>query len=333
MLSGTRYDATLGELLGPAADQGYSRQGGPGVKWMEQTELLETARALATDAAAGEVFLALAGRGIDSILLKGPTIAEWLYPDELRPYVDADLLVAPDHLMMAAEVLRDLGFAPYERQVSPHAHPWIRSSDWVVVDLHVAIWGPQLAASGVWMELQGWVEEMTVGSVPIKVLSLPGRALHIVLHAAQHRDNMIRPRDDLRRVLRLAPPEVWRAAERLADRLWALGAMADGLLLDPAGASLLESLPLLRTAFMIDQEGVPPLALALARVADARGVRRKAAVAARGLVSPAHPRRAPAEAAAGPCGFRLRRAVALITQAPAAIVAMRRVGVRRRREP
>ena len=55
-------------------------------------------RNLAIDRLAAEVAAAFAAEGIESMVLKGPVLAEWLYQAEIRPYGDADLLVPPERL-------------------------------------------------------------------------------------------------------------------------------------------------------------------------------------------------------------------------------------------
>jgi hypothetical protein len=243
------------------------------------------ARTLAADAAGAEVLRALDAAGVIAMLLKGPTVADWLYPADARPYVDIDVLVAPTQAAAAADVLTRLGFAPYPRFVSPHAHPWQRAADQAEIDLHITVWGSHRTPEALWRELQGWLTTATVGGLEVRVPTLPARALLIVLHAAQHRDNLVKPREDLRRALLAVPTEVWREAERLGDRLWALGEMADGLMLDPAGAALLQELPLVHAAATVNRGG-PPLGVGLARLRHTRGVRAKVAVAVRALAPP-----------------------------------------------
>lgn len=240
------------------------------------------ARTLASDAAGAEVMRALAAAAVPAILLKGPTLADWLYPGEARPYVDTDVLVAPADAAAAADTLSALGFTRHPRYVSAHAHPWQRRRDGAEVDLHLTIWGTNRAPETLWRELQGWVTGGTISGTRVTVLSLPARALFVALHAAQHRDNLVKPREDLRRALAVAPIALWRGAERLADRLWALGELADGLLLDPAGASVLELLPLTRAAWAVNH-GATPLAIPLARLGQADGVRAKVGVAVRAV--------------------------------------------------
>lgn len=247
---------------------------------MTDAALLATARALATDAASAEVVAALREKGVDSILLKGPTTAEWLYTHELRGYVDGDVLVDPALVMRAASVLEQLGFEPVDHHVSSHAHPWIRSSDGAQVDLHVSIWGPHVPAERVWRELAASSEVIALGGASVRVLSLPARGLHIVLHAVQHRENSVKAREDLRRAIQRAPVGVWRQAEQLAARLEALSELTDGLMLEPAGWKLLKRLPLARQNARRRHGGSSRWTVRVTRLARAAGPRARRALIA-----------------------------------------------------
>jgi len=246
------------------------------------SEVVETALALASDAVCAEVVAEWSQRGIDSILLKGPTVAEWLYPDRSRGYVDIDLLVDPERVLDAAEVLGELGFAAFDGHVSLHAHPWVRTRDGAEIDLHVTLWGPRRPAGQVWSELRAMTVPRRIGAVSVPALDLPARALHVVLHAAQHVE-LGKPREDLRRALELVPFEVWQAAAALADRLWALPAMAEGLALEPAGQALARRLRLVRAAAFAERFGAPH-AIGLARLIETPGWRNRLSLLGRGLI-------------------------------------------------
>lgn len=252
-----------------------------------------TAWSLAVDAVCAEVVTAWRRGGIEPILLKGPTIAQWLYPDEVRPYGDADLLVDPAQILDAAAILARLGFSPVGHHVSIHAHPWQRA-DGGEVDLHGRLYGLHEPPELVWPELAGWCEPFTVAGVPVRALALPGRALHIALHAAQHAE-LAKPQEDLRRALASAPGGVWRDAARLADRIGGLPTMAAGLALSPAGEQLIQELPLVRAARVASTDGAP-LAIGFARLGEARGAVAKARVLAGALrrSERRHPRAWPA---------------------------------------
>src|SRR4051812_17555038 len=93
------------------------------------------------DAVTVEVHRALDAAEIPHVLLKGPSIAGWLYGiDELRVYGDSDFLVAPRDWKRACAVLSGLGFATdVDRRSHPGlssltSYPWQRGDD--DVDLH-----------------------------------------------------------------------------------------------------------------------------------------------------------------------------------------------------
>jgi hypothetical protein len=235
--------------------------------------LVITPRTLVLDQAGAEAVTALRAAGIEPVLLKGASIASWLYPDVPRAYGDVDLLIDPDRGEDAAAVLRTLGFDPVPYEVSPHAHPWVRVSDGAQIDLHWALFGPKASPQRCWNELRGWTEPTDLASVPVLTLNPAARVLQVVLHASQHVDAQ-KPLEDLRRALRLVPEPVWRDAERLADRIGALHRMENGLGLVEGGSDIVEQLPLVRAARMADREHAP-LAVALARLSQARGAAAK----------------------------------------------------------
>jgi hypothetical protein len=241
--------------------------------------IVAAAHVLALEAAAGEVVAAWRAEGIESIVLKGPTFASWLYPDELRAYCDIDLLPEPERVFDAAATLQRLGFEAGREALAVHSHPWVRPGDGAVIDLHVNLWGAQRPAQDCWRELRLSIEEQALGSAAASALTLPGRALSVVLHAAQHPDHE-RPREDLRRALRAVSEDGWAQAVALADRLWALEAMARGLELEPEGRELVGGYPLL-VAALLRAGGGAPFAIGLARVGQARGARAKLATLTR----------------------------------------------------
>jgi hypothetical protein len=70
----------------------------------------------------------LRGAGVDAMPLKGPALADWLYPDPtLRPFSDLDLLVRGDDVVRADELLRSLG---YTRGLATDAHDWAFDVAW-----------------------------------------------------------------------------------------------------------------------------------------------------------------------------------------------------------
>jgi hypothetical protein len=255
--------------------------------------VLEAARGLAVDAVTGEVVSALGTAGVRPILLKGPAVAELLYPEEPRVYVDSDLLVAPDDHARAERVLARLGFEqqPVELEPElglPHARSWRREEDQAAVDLHALIAGVGVAPRELWQELEPLTEPMAVGNVECRVPRTHAVALIVALHAAQHGEEVSRPLADLGRAVAALPREEWRRAAALADRLDATINFASGLRRVEGGSELAEAIGLPGTA-LIDAARGPysptRLALGFSRLAREPTLRAKLAVA-RGEVAP-----------------------------------------------
>jgi hypothetical protein len=262
-----------------------SKAGGD-VQGLASGELITAARALAADAVCAEVVSGWQAAGIDAVLLKGPTTAEWLYPHAVRGYVDTDLLVDPARVLDAADVLRALGFDYVKVHVAEHSHPWVRLSDGAEVDLHVTLWGPHLTPFQVWEAIQEWLEVRHIGTVAVRTPNLAARALLVVLHAAQHRDDgKTRPRADLRRALEAAPASIWPQVDELAYKLRVLTETGEGLMLEPEGRQLVERLPLIHAAAFGRSEHAP-LAIGFQRLSSTPGPLRKLGVILRALTRP-----------------------------------------------
>ncbi len=114
-------------------------------------------RNVAIDRLAAEIATAFAAAGIETLVLKGPVLAAWLYPGEIRPYGDADLMVAPRDWEAAVAILERLGFADH---LGPLAHPrmesfastaFLRGED--NLDLHCVLHGLDGAPERVWAAL------------------------------------------------------------------------------------------------------------------------------------------------------------------------------------
>lgn len=210
-----------------------------------QPYLALTARLLLVDCLTAEVVRALARESIDCMLLKGPVIGEWLYPDAIRPYGDSDLLVPAVDWERALEVLRACGFRDYlgslehPRVDSAVSKPFIRGAD--NVDMHRSIDGLEAAPEEVWKALWGDALPQRVGGESVPVPARPAILMHIALHAAHHHSAQ-KPAEDLRRGIAAASLELWREAAELADRLRGLPAFASGLRRLPQGQSLARAL-------------------------------------------------------------------------------------------
>lgn len=233
--------------------------------------LLIAAQTLALDAHTGEVARALQSADVRAILLKGPTVARWLYDQgDLRGYVDIDLLVSKGDWIMATNVLRDSGFEPSGAEVAlpygrrPHAETWIRERDGLMVDLHSTLPGVGVSRESAWTVLSANTLSTTVGGVELETLSESGRALLVVLHAAHHGCRNTQAMSDLTRALARVADPTWHVAVALAQRLDAVPALAVGLRLLPRGIRLAGALELpvaSSTETILRANSAPELAL------------------------------------------------------------------------
>jgi hypothetical protein len=247
--------------------------------------LLATARALETDRVTAEVVSRFAQLGIDALLIKGPTLATWLYADgDVRPYVDSDLMVPPDAFQRAEAALVDLGFQidPAEPDTLPdhgipHAETFRRAGS-PAIDLHRAPSGASVAPSTAWKVLSEHSESMLIGGLDVRVPTPPARALICAFHAAQHGSGVAKPLEDLRRAV-ACPKAIWDEAVEIAARLGGIPSLVVGLRMTPAGAALADELglPSARLAeSAISPDSRARLALGFDRLAQQQGIRAKA---------------------------------------------------------
>jgi hypothetical protein len=294
--------------------------------------LRAAALTLRVDAVTVEVVSRLREEGVRSILLKGPSIAAWLYADGTpRPYTDTDLLVGPEALRQASRALRAAGF---REQPGVSSYTWLRGSDGSIVDLHDRLFGTQAPREHTWAALCEGTEKMEVGTLEVEVLSRPARLLYIVLHAAQHESNDFgRPLRDLDRALALADEALWIQAARLAGRLKAMPTFAAGLRLHPDGAQRAHrmGLPLERPFQMSLRrvESTRPHVVTLERLATTRGLLARLRFLGRRLAPPPDYMRwrHPTLACRGRLGLILAyvwRPVSIIPKLPTALVARKR---------
>jgi hypothetical protein len=252
---------------------------------------------LRVDAITAEVLRAFGAAGVESLLLKGPSIARWLYSgNDARPYQDCDLLVPPAQLERAETILQSLGFTKrFDDDRMPawwreHAGEWWRHDDGAYVDLHHTLPGIAVDDQVAWRELSATTVTIIVGGHPAPALGLPARTLHVALHAVHHGVGWNQPMADLERALAEVDESVWRAAAELAGRLGATEAFAAGLRLTPAGRDLAVRLQLPSTVSVetaLRASTPPPVALGFEQLARAPGVRARAEIVWRKFVPPA----------------------------------------------
>lgn len=204
---------------------------------------------LEIDRVTAEVVEALEAGTVRAILLKGPSIASWLYgPGELRAYADTDLVVSPDKLAHARHVLGGLGFKATALGVHGNPEVWPRHDVWTragrSIDLNCTIDEAEAKDATVWTALLPETEPAHIGGREITILNTRARALIVALHAAHHRERSDWPLADLERALRLLPPSLWSEVAELAGRVGALAPMVKGLELAPGGPAVVSRLGL-----------------------------------------------------------------------------------------
>jgi Uncharacterised nucleotidyltransferase len=308
--------------------------------------LAATGARLALDAGTVDVVERFEQTGVHPLLLKGPSVARWLYPDSSeRSYIDCDLLVGPADFQSAENALRALGYKSLLAEWRmpswwcEHAAVWQRCSDGLCVDLHRTLIGARVDSATVWRVLSAHTDEIEVAGCPVQTLSLPARAMHVALHAAQHGPGWAPSIEDLERALSAGDDDLWCKAAAVAEQLQATAAFVAGLRLTSAGARLVArlGLPVIRSVETELRSGSPPpLALGFEQLMRAPGVRARAEIVWRKLVpTPEFVRDADPRAGdrhLGLLGAYLRRALWLMRKAPQGFAAWYRIRVSDRRE-
>jgi hypothetical protein len=260
------------------------------VEGAKQVERLLAARTLAIDALTAQITQLFEDRGVQSIVLKGPAVANWLYRGRpIRAYGDSDLLVSPADWEKAQAILEEVGFAD---DLGPLAHPRmesITSYSWVRgdqnIDLHCSIWGMGAAPAKVWEVLSARTVPMQVGGREVRVLAPAPRALHLGLHAAHHGIEAGKPNADLKLAIAQLPDAVWREAAEIAVELDATGAFATGLMWSPEGTALAERLGISeeRSVEALLSTSPVPMAQGFNELANTPGLKAKLALVAHEL--------------------------------------------------
>ena len=162
-------------------------------------------------------------------MLKGPSIARWLYPSGGRTYVDTDILVPACEFGRARTMLKSLGFSEvveglhtFEQSVKVEIEfarrPALGRGPDDGVDLHRNL--PMLPTPDeiLWEAFSAGTETIGVGDVQVCVLGRTALALHVVVHAVQH-GFQSHTSEDLCRAITVMSVDDWRPVADLAARL------------------------------------------------------------------------------------------------------------------
>ena len=254
------------------------------------------ARTLAVDRVSAEVVAAFDAAGVPSLLMKGPVVAAWLYPEGGRLYGDTDVLVPPEHFVAAQSVLLALGFSDLYKgfaavERADHASTFVRlrppDAAPRCVDLHRGLRRVAAPGSRVWEELSRQADRLAVGGYPVAIPALAGRAMHVAFHAAQHGVDVAQPIEDLRRALTRLTLGQWRSAAELSANLGAEDIVATGLRLVPEGAVVADQLGLttsIRPAVRLDAAPSVRGAQTLGAALTAPSARARLAIATRAFM-------------------------------------------------
>jgi hypothetical protein len=302
---------------------------------LSQTALWWVQRGARIDRVSIEVHEALSAAEIPAVLLKGPSIAAWLYTDgSPREYGDSDFLIRRGDWERAHALLLSRGFVPrweagaHRALGSYGSFAFLRGDD--AVDLHATIQGLHADFDTVWRILTADLATQQVLYARLPVLGVPARAMHLALHAAQHHVVEHKPAHDLSRGLAKLDDETWRAAADLAAELGALAAFGSGLRMSPEGRALAERLQVpvvVDTATLVREQNVP-LAEGVHELLETRGLRPRVRLVVQELAPrPAFMRRWSPIARRGRGGLVLSyvlRPIWLLRRVPAALRAVRR---------
>jgi hypothetical protein len=265
------------------------------------------------------------------VMLKGATIAGWLYADPLqRTYTDLDLLIHQRDESHIVGLLGDLGFTPLLDRASlgfssPEEQP-LRNKLGIVIDLHTALQGVRVSADEAWRVLRAETVSWSWAGTAVPALAPPARAMHLALHLAQRGLEDGKAAKDLELGLTQLEPRVWTDARDLAERLNAMEAFSAGLMLLPQGESLKAQLrlrPIENVEAKMRASSASPSAILLDRVLAIPGWRQRVQMVITQLFPTTawlklyYPRQA--DTVWGRAALRLRRPWAVLFRLPAAL--------------
>jgi hypothetical protein len=205
------------------------------------------ARKLALTGATADLARHFRAAEIPWILLKGPSLARWLYPDGGRDFGDIDVLIPHRAAHEVQKILASLGYEELRLKRTKRrrdiAGVFQREDDPIFVDLHIKLKGATESAEHQWLTLSRTTTTIQLTNEDVPVLGKPALAAAVAMHAAQH-GTVPKPIQDLERALRVMSLEDWRAASEVARELGSLQYFAHGLRIRPDGKEVAAKLGL-----------------------------------------------------------------------------------------
>lgn len=179
----------------------------------------QMARTLQLHRVAIEIVNALASADVPCLLLKGVSIAKWLYPNEARPSIDVDIFVPWAQWHQAIGQIERVGFT--RDRLGDTGGNWYRIKDRVWLDVHYTLLGLRVPPSQLWTTLWNERERMELHGTTIPILNERARLFHVVLHALQTGNAKAKAAEDLARAIKYVSFERWQQAWTLARILQA----------------------------------------------------------------------------------------------------------------
>jgi len=167
----------------------------------------------------GRVLSALTEVGVASIVLKGPALANSVYPQSsLRPYGDIDILCREKDWVAVHEVLIGQGYVPvngltapppkvWDRKAYYHTQYW-RPTEGVLVEVHFDLWQVGLRPR---LGERFWQQAVpvSIAGTQGQMLAPEDQVLHLCVHLHHHGYKRLIWFTDLALLLRLPQPLDW----------------------------------------------------------------------------------------------------------------------------
>jgi hypothetical protein len=166
--------------------------------------------------------------GSPALLLKGPVLAETVYPDRrLRPYSDLDLLVPRERLEDAVRTLEALGYRMFEEfrpgYAARHGHDvhlqrWV-AGRWVDIELHWRVGDDPLTAALTHARLGRGAASIDIDGAQVAAPAAHAHLLVLAVHLISDRERRLCWVNDVSLVGGALDDAAWSQAFALADEL------------------------------------------------------------------------------------------------------------------